>query len=157
MLHVGDTVPGDMRITNESGEEKALRDYMGSWLVVYFYPKDNTPGCTIEAEAFRDIQDEFAKLGARILGVSKDTCTSHQKFIAKKKLPFTLIADTDHALMEAFGTWGERAFMGRKYMGTSRSTFLIDPTGNVARVWEKVTPLGHAQEVLVALRELSAK
>jgi len=157
MLTIGDLAPGDVSITNEDGQQISLREYLGSWVVVYFYPKDNTPGCTIEAEGFRDMQRDFQKRNAHILGVSKDSCSSHKKFIAKKKLTFTLVADTDHRLMEAFGTWGERSFMGRTYMGTSRSTFLLDPTGKVVRVWEKVSPLGHAEEVLTTLRELQEK
>jgi thioredoxin-dependent peroxiredoxin len=119
-----------------------------------FYPKDLTPGCTIEAEQFRDNEAAFKKLNARILGVSKDSCASHQKFKQKKELAFTLIADENHELMEAFGVWGERKFMGRTYMGTSRSTFLIDTDGTVAHVWETVKPLGHAAEVLAILKEL---
>jgi len=157
MLHVGDTVPSTAPITDEQGNTGTLKDYLGSWLVVYFYPKDNTPGCTIEAEGFRDMQNEFNAHGARILGVSKDSCASHQKFIEKKKLTFTLVADTEHALMDAFGTWGERTFMGRKYFGTSRSTFLVDPKGTIAHVWEKVSPKGHPEEVLSKIKELQSK
>lgn len=156
MLTKNDTAPLDVPMTDENGTACTLRDYMGSWVVVYFYPKDNTPGCTIEAEGFRDAQKAFETLGARVIGVSKDTCASHQKFIEKKKLTFTLVSDTEHALMEAFGTWGERSFMGKTYMGTSRSTFLIDPAGKVVRVWESVKPLGHPDEVLAVLQEIQA-
>ena len=154
MLTQGDIVPLDVPIQDEEGRVRSLREYLGRWLVVYFYPKDNTPGCTIEAEGFRDMQAAFEKHGAAIVGVSKDSCASHQKFMAKKQLTFTLVADTEHSLMEAFGTWGERSFMGRSYMGTSRSTFLVDPQGVVARVWEKASPNGHAKEVLEVLTEL---
>jgi peroxiredoxin Q/BCP len=152
MLQTSQSVPLDLPLTDEQGKSFTLRDLLGSWVVVYFYPKDNTPGCTIEAEGFRDHGKEFEKLGARVLGVSKDTGASHQKFIEKKALTYTLVADVDHALMDAFGVWGERTFMGRTYMGTSRSTFLIDPKGTVEHVWERVKPLGHAKEVLAALK-----
>ncbi len=157
MLHRSQHVPLDLALTDEHGNGFTLRDLLGSWVVVYFYPKDLTPGCTIEAEGFRDMQKKFARAGAKMLGVSKDTCASHQKFIEKKALTFTLVSDPEHALMEAFGTWGERSFMGRTYMGTSRSTFLVDPEGRVAAVWEAVKPAGHAEEVLVALKERKAQ
>ncbi len=153
MLHPGDTVPLDLAFRDERNEPLTLRQFLGSWLVVYFYPKDSTPGCTVEAEGFRDRIDEFAALGAKVVGVSRDSCESHQRFIAKKSLNFTLIADTDHALMSKFGTWGKREFMGRTYLGTSRSTFLIDPEGRVSAVWQTVKPAGHAQEVLGKLRD----
>lgn len=147
-------MPLDVALVDENGARFTLRELLGSWAVVYFYPKDDTPGCTLEAEGFRDHASAFKELGVRVLGVSKDTCASHRKFIEKKKLVFTLVADTEHVLMEAFGTWGERTFMGRTYMGTSRSTFLVDPQGKVAEVWEKVTPVGHPQEVLATVRAL---
>jgi peroxiredoxin Q/BCP len=156
MLAPHDTAPLDTLLTDENGTTFTLRDSLGTWLVVYFYPKDNTPGCTLEAEGFRDMQHEFEKLNTRILGVSKDTCISHRKFIEKKKLPFTLVADENHALMEAFGTWGKRSFMGKTYMGTSRSTFLINPVGEIAYVWDLVKPLGHPKEVLDVLRKLQS-
>lgn len=155
MLQTNQSAPLDLILTDEEGVTFTLREFLGSWVVLYFYPKDNTPGCTLEAEGFRDHTKEFKKLGARILGVSKDTCISHKKFIEKKKLIFTLVADVDHSLMEAFGTWGERKFMGCTYMGTSRSTFLIDPQGTIVHVWEQVKPVGHPGEVLGALRVLS--
>lgn len=152
MLTQNDTAPLDTPFIIEDGSEHTLREFAGSWLVVYFYPRDNTPGCTLEAEGFRDQQNAFKKLGATILGVSKDTCASHNKFIDKKQLTFGLVADEEHALMEAFGVWGERKFMGRTYMGTSRSTFLVNPEGKVVQVWEKVKPAGHPEEVLTALQ-----
>jgi thioredoxin-dependent peroxiredoxin len=154
MLTKQDKAPLSISCKDEEGREHTLGDYAGSWIVVYFYPRDNTPGCTIEAEGFRDLVGDFAKEGAVILGVSKDTCDSHRSFIEKKGLTFTLIADEEHELMDVFGVWAERTFMGRKYMGTSRSTFLVDPTGTIAHVWEKVRPIGHAKEVLEKLREL---
>lgn len=153
MLAPHDTVP-DISFTDEEGNPHTFAEYTGKWLVIYFYPKDNTPGCTLEAEGFRDLHEKFGEHHAVVFGVSKDSCASHQTFIAKKNLPFMLIADTDHALMEAFGTWGERTFMGKKYMGTSRSTFLVDPEGTIVRVWETVKPAGHPEEVLESLRDL---
>ncbi len=152
MLAVGDQVPRELRMTDENGTVGTLGDLAGSYLVVYFYPKDLTPGCTVEAEQFRDALPQLEALNAKVLGVSKDSCQSHMKFKEKKGLTFTLVADTEHELMEAFGVWGERKFMGRTYMGTSRSTFLISPEGVVLHVWEKVNPLGHAEDVLTVLR-----
>jgi peroxiredoxin Q/BCP len=154
MLEKGDKTPASLKLVDEQGDALKLKDFIGSWVVVYFYPRDDTPGCTIEAEGFRDHEKKFEKLNTKILGVSKDTCASHQKFITKRKLTFTLVADEEHALMESFGTWGERKFMGRTYMGTSRSTFLLDPKGRVAHVWEKVKPLGHPEDVLGVLQAL---
>jgi peroxiredoxin Q/BCP len=156
MLQVNDNAPLDVVLMDENGDKFTLCDLLGGWVVVYFYPKDDTPGCTIEAEGFRDMQEAFKKLGARVLGVSKDNCASHQKFIDKKKLTYTLVADEDHSLMEAFGTWGERSFMGRTYMGTSRSTFLIDPKGKVVHVWEKVKPIDHAKDVLEVINRVTS-
>jgi thioredoxin-dependent peroxiredoxin len=154
MLQQGDTAPTTVPFIDENEQQHTLADYAGKWVVVYFYPKDNTPGCTIEAEQFRDAQKEFATRNAVVLGVSKDTCASHKKFIEKKQLPFTLVADTEHALMDAFGVWGERSFMGKTYMGTSRTTFLINSEGTIAHVWETVKPAGHAKEVLAMLNAL---
>ncbi len=153
MLHPGDTLPLDLTFKDQVGASSTFSNFLGSWVVVYFYPKDNTPGCTVEAEEFRDRVEEFASLGAKVIGVSRDSCESHQRFIEKKLLNFTLVADTNHALMSAFGTWGKREFMGRTYLGTSRSTFLIDPEGKVNAVWMIVKPSGHAQEVLGKLRD----
>jgi peroxiredoxin Q/BCP len=154
MLQTQAQAPLDIACKNEQGESFTLRDHLGSWVVVYFYPKDNTPGCTVEAEGFRDLASEFKACGAVVFGVSKDTCASHQIFIKKKALTFSLIADTEHALMDAFGVWGERKFMGKTYMGTSRTTFLLDPTGTVVYVWENVKPAGHPAEVLEHVRSL---
>jgi len=155
MLKRGDRAPLDLSFVDETGATQTLKEYAEKWVVVYFYPRDNTPGCTIEAEGFRDQADAFKGANAVVLGVSKDTCASHRKFIEKKQLSFSLVADEEHALMEAFGTWGERTFMGRAYLGTSRSTFLIDPHGTIAHVWEKVKPAGHAEEVLAKIQELA--
>jgi thioredoxin-dependent peroxiredoxin len=154
MLQINDTAPKDVTVQNAAGDPVSLADVLGSWVVVYFYPKDNSPGCTVEAEGFREMQDEFDKEGAIVIGVSTDSCESHQGFIASKRLPFSLWSDPEHVLMEAFGTWGEKSMMGKKYMGTTRSTFLIDPEGVVRHVWEDAKPIGHAREVLRQLKEL---
>ena len=132
----------------------SLKDYLGKWVVLYFYPKDDTPGCTIEAKGFRDAHDDMNDMDVVVIGVSKDDDKSHEKFVGKYKLTFPLWSDPEHKVMEAFGVWGQRKFMGRTYMGTSRSTFIIDPKGKVAAVWEKVSPPGHAKEVLKKLKEL---
>lgn len=151
---MGDKAPLDVPCLNQAGESFTIRDFAGSYVVVYFYPRDLTPGCTVEAEEFRDHHEDFIALNTHVLGVSKDSCSSHQKFIDKKRLPFTLAADENHTLAEAFGVWGERKFMGRTYMGMSRSTFLIDPQGTIVHTWEKVTPKRHAEEVLDVLKGL---
>jgi peroxiredoxin Q/BCP len=129
----------------------SLADYTGRKLVLYFYPKDDTSGCTSEAKAFRDAFDAIKAAGADILGVSRDSAASHAKFRAKHALPFRLAADVDGTLCQAFGVWVEKSMYGRKYMGIERSTFLIDEQGVVARVWRKVKVTGHADEVLKAL------
>lgn len=156
MLQKGDTAPLDVAVHNHKGETISLRDLLGQWVVLYFYPKDDTPGCTTEAKGFRDYAKEFAKHNTAVIGVSKDTPGKHQKFIDKYELNFDLWADEEHALMDACGVWGEKQFMGRTYMGTSRSSFLIDPDGKIAAVWEKVKPAEHPAEVLATRTELSA-
>src|SRR5439155_1406966 len=118
---------------------------------LYFYPKDDTPGCTKEACAFRDHFSDFKQKGAVVLGISTDAVKSHDKFVAKFKLPFTLLADDDKQIVQAYGVWGQKSFMGRKYMGTHRVTFLIGPDGRIRRVWPKVKPEEHADEGLAEL------
>ena len=132
----------------------ALSDYAGKRLVLYFYPKDDTSGCTSEAHQFRDDFPLFAVHKAEILGVSKDSIASHEKFRAKHSLPFPLVSDTEGALCEAYGVWKEKSMYGKKYMGIERSTFLIDENGVVVKAWRKVKLSGHAKEVLAALNEL---
>jgi peroxiredoxin Q/BCP len=120
-------------------------------VVLYFYPRDDTPGCTKEACGFRDGFGAFKKRGAVVLGVSRDTVKAHDKFVAKFKLPFTLVADVDKQIATAYGVWGEKTFMGRKYLGTHRVTFLIGPDGRIRKIWPKVKPEEHAAEVLAAI------
>jgi peroxiredoxin Q/BCP len=141
----------DFELTSDSGETVKLSDLRGRPVVLYFYPKDDTPGCTTEACEFRDAYDVFRERGAEILGVSPDDEASHVKFKSKHKLPFTLLADSDHQVAEKYGVWGERSYAGKKYMGINRSTFVIDADGKVARAMVGIKPAGHAQDVLEAL------
>jgi len=149
-LKVGDTAPSFTVATNGGGEV-SLADYLGKHVILYFYPRDDTPGCTKEACGFRDQFADFKKRGAVILGVSTDAVKAHDKFVEKFKLPFTLLADEDKKIVEAYGVWGEKTFMGRKFMGTNRVTFLIGPDGKIKQIWPAVKPEEHAAEVLAAL------
>ena len=149
-LKEGDLAPVFTAATNGGGRV-ALADSKGRHVVLYFYPKDETPGCTKEACAFRDGFAEFEKRGAVVLGVSVDSVKSHDKFTGKFKLPFTLLADEDRQIVQAYGVWGEKVFMGRKYLGTHRVTFLIGPEGRIKKIWPQVKPDEHAAEVLAAL------
>jgi peroxiredoxin Q/BCP len=149
-LKEGDPAPAFK--ASASGGEVSLAEFRGRHVVLYFYPKDDTPGCTKEACAFRDQFAEFRKKGAAVLGVSVDSVKSHAKFAEKFSLPFTLLSDADRKIVEAYGVWGEKQFMGRKYMGTNRVTFLIGPDGRIKKIWPKVKPEEHATEVLAALK-----
>ena len=149
MLKEGSTAPA-FKTTDGNGETVNLKDLRGQKVVLYFYPKDDTPGCTKEACSFRDEFSKFKKQGIAVLGVSPDSEKSHQKFATKYKLPFTLLADTDRSIAEAYGVWGEKKFMGRTYMGVNRTTFLIDEKGKIKKIFEKVKPEDHASEVLQA-------
>jgi peroxiredoxin Q/BCP len=149
-LKEGDKAPAFKAATNGGGT-LSLAELKGKHVVLYFYPKDDTPGCTKEACAFRDGFAAFKKKGAMVLGVSTDPVKSHDKFVEKFKLPFALLADEDKKIVEAYGVWGEKVFMGRKYMGTHRVTFLIGPDGRIKKIWPKVKPEEHADEVLAAL------
>jgi peroxiredoxin Q/BCP len=150
LVKEGNPAP-DFTLTSDSGEQVSLDSLRGQPVVLYFYPKDDTPGCTTEACEFRDAYDVFRDRGAEILGVSPDNEASHLKFKSKHQLPFTLLADPQHEVAEKYGVWGERSFAGKKYMGINRSTFVIDADGNVARAMMGIKPAGHAQEVLDAL------
>jgi thioredoxin-dependent peroxiredoxin len=141
----------DFELESDSGETVKLSDLRGRPIVLYFYPKDDTPGCTTEACEFRDAYDVYRERGAEVLGVSPDTVASHEKFKSKYELPFTLLADPDHEVANRYGVWGERSYAGKKYMGINRSTFVIDADGNVARAMLGIKPAGHAQAVLDAL------
>jgi thioredoxin-dependent peroxiredoxin len=141
----------DFELQSDAGETVKLSDLRGRPVVLYFYPKDDTPGCTKEACEFRDAYDGFRERGAEVLGVSPDDVASHGKFKAKHELPFTLLADPDHAVAEKYGVWAERSFAGKNYMGINRSTFIIDPEGNVARAMMGIKAAGHAAKVLDSL------
>jgi len=149
-LKVGDPAPKFTAATSGGGRI-SLSDYQGHNVILYFYPKDDTPGCTKEACAFRDEFAGFKQKGAIVLGISTDPVKAHDKFVEKFKLPFTLVADADKKIVEAYGVWGEKSFMGRKYMGTNRVTFLIGPDGNIRKIWSTVKPEAYAAEVLAAL------
>lgn len=150
-LKEGDPAP-DFSAETDSGAVVSLRELKGKAVVLYFYPKDDTPGCTKEACAFRDAYAEFGQAGAVVLGVSPDSVKSHAKFSGKFNLPFPLLSDPEKKIVQEYGVWGEKSFMGRKYMGTFRVTFLIGPDGKIARIWPDVKPEKHAQEVLDAIR-----
>jgi peroxiredoxin Q/BCP len=143
------------RLDATGGRELALDDFLGKPLVIYFYPRDNTPGCTREGEAFRDHYDQFESLGCRIVGVSRDSLKSHEKFAEKHDFPFPLIADPDEQLCRHFDVIKEKNMYGKKVMGIERSTFLFDADGKLVREWRKVRVPGHVEDVLEAVRELS--
>ena len=149
-LKEGDKAP-DFSADTSGGRHVSLSDFKGKSVVLYFYPKDDTPGCTKEACGFRDAYARFGKKGAVVLGVSTDPVKSHDKFTEKFKLPFTLLADPEKKIVQDYGVWGEKTFMGRKYMGTHRVTFLIGPEGRIRKIWPKVKPEEHAEGVLAAI------
>ena len=150
MVEEGKPAP-DFEATTDTGERVKLSDFRGKSVVLYFYPRDDTPGCTLQACGFRDAILEFEQRGAVVLGVSPDNEASHVRFREKYELPFTLVADPDHAVAEQYGVWGEKNYAGRKYMGISRTTFVIDADGNMLKVMHNVKPDGHPQKVLEAL------
>lgn len=152
-LQVGDAAP-DFTLPIDGGGEVSLKALEGNKLVLYFYPRDDTPGCTTEACAFRDALPDFSKLKATIIGVSKDSVASHDKFKTKFKLPFPLASDADGKVCEAYGVWAEKSMYGKKYMGIERSTFLIDEKGIIRNIWRKVKVDGHAEDVLKAAEAL---
>ena len=150
MLVEGDQAP-DFELRSDSGETIKLSALHGKPVVLYFYPKDDTPGCTTQACGIRDAYGEFERAGAVVLGISPDDERSHTKFKDKYGLPFTLLADTDHSVAEAYGVWAEKSFAGKKYMGVNRSTFVIGADGTLTRVMHDVKPATHADDVLAAL------
>ncbi|GEM86823.1 thioredoxin-dependent thiol peroxidase [Meiothermus granaticius] len=150
MVHPGDPAPS-FSLPDQNGKIHHLSDYKGKWVVLYFYPKDDTPGCTKEACSFRDERGRLEEMGAVVLGVSADDVESHGKFHGKYGLNFPLLADPTAQTIQRYGAWGKKNTFGREYEGVLRQTFLIDPQGRVAKVWEKVSPEGHALEVAEAL------
>lgn len=154
-LAVGQKAPA-FTLQDQTGKEHSLKDYAGSWVLLYFYPKDDTPGCTKEACSFRDNLPKFKNVDANVFGISVDSVKSHAKFAEKFTLPFTLLADTEKTMVNDYGVWGKKKFMGREYMGTMRMSFLIDPKGKIAKIYETVKPELHADEVLADLKQLQA-
>jgi peroxiredoxin Q/BCP len=147
----GEPAP-DFTLPDQDGHPVSLADLKGQPVVLYFYPKDDTSGCTKEACAFRDARKDYQKAGARVIGVSPDSVKSHKKFAEKYELPFTLLADTEKTVCEAYGVWKEKSMYGKKYMGVERTTFVIDKNGKIARIFPKVKVDGHAAEVLAAIK-----
>jgi len=147
----------DFALPDQDGNIKQLSDYAGKWLILYFYPKDNTPGCTTEACNFRDERDAIAEFGnAEVVGVSKDSVRSHKKFVEEHHLDFTLLSDTEHKTIEAYDSWKLKKFMGREYMGIERNTFIINPEGMIAKEYTGVDPKVHAAQIITDLRALQA-
>ncbi len=147
----------DFTLPDQSSKPVSLKDFKSKWFVIYFYPKDNTPGCTIEAIDFTKYLKEFQKLGAVVLGVSPDSTESHCKFIEIQGLKIILLSDPEHKVLEKYGVWKLKSMYGKQYWGVYRSTFLINPEGKIAHVWYGVKPIGHAEEVLKKVKELSSK
>lgn len=141
-------------LQDQHGNTRSLADYAGAWLIVYFYPKDDTPGCTTEACSFQDGRDVLKSMGAEVVGISKDSVKSHAKFAQKHGLNFTLLSDPDHSTIEAFGSWKLKKFMGREYMGINRDTYLINPSGEIVKKYEGVDPKNHFQQIVADLSEL---
>lgn len=146
----------DFALNDQDGVTRQLTDYAGKWVILYFYPKDDTPGCTTEACSFRDEYDYIQDNGAVVLGVSKDSVASHKKFATKYNLHFPLLSDESLDVIKAYGAWGERSMYGRTFEGIIRSTFLIDPQGNIAKEYPKVTPKGHAVQIVKDLETLKS-
>ena len=153
---VGQTAP-DFYAPDQNGNTVSLENCQGNWIVLYFYPKDNTPGCTTEAKEFSEYAPQFQELGAKIIGVSPDSAKSHCKFIDKHELSIQLLSDPEHEVIEAYGAWRLKKFMGKEYMGVVRSTFLITPDGKIVQVWDKVRVKAHVAKVLDELKQQLGK
>ena len=153
-LKEGDIAP-DFCMPDQNEKKVCLKDYKGKNIVLYFYPKDNTPGCSLEAMMFTKFKSEFEKNKTTILGISKDSCDSHRKFIEKKNLNLTLISDTDKEIQKKYGVWRLKKFIGKEFVGTIRSTFLIDSNGKIKKIWDKVKVQGHVEQVLNEIKKLS--
>lgn len=154
MLSIDSKAP-NFTLPNQLDKPISLSDFLGKWVIVYFYPKDDTPGCTTEACNFRDDMDQLIEANVEILGISKDNVTSHKKFADKYNLNFNILADPERTVIESYGAWQEKSMYGKKYMGIQRMTYIIDPTGTVRHLYPKVTPNGHAKEILKQIKELS--
>lgn len=152
-IKIGNLAP-DFKAIDQNEKIHKLSDYSGRWVLIYFYPKDDTPGCTKEACAIRDMMPDFKKLKLQVFGVSIQDAKSHKKFAEKYDLPFTLLVDDEKKIVNKYGVWGKKKFMGREYMGTFRTSFLIDPKGKIVKIYENVKPEIHASEVLEDLKKL---
>jgi len=155
-ISVGEKAP-DFKLPNQDGEIISLSHFKGKWLILYFYPRDNTPGCIIEGIEFSSVLRDFEEMNAIVVGVSADSVDSHCSFISKQKLKIALLSDPDKEMINAYGVWQKKKFMGREFMGIVRSTFLVDPDGKLAFIWPKVSSKGHAAEVKEKLAELLNK
>ncbi|MFX0033305.1 MAG: thioredoxin-dependent thiol peroxidase [Candidatus Hodarchaeota archaeon] len=155
-LNIGDKAP-EFCLPDKDKQQVCLKDFSGKYNIVYFYPADNTPGCTTEAIGFTNILPEFQELDAEVIGISPDSPESHAKFIEKKNLKVTLLSDENHEVMNKYGAWGQKKFKGKTYLGVIRSTFLIDLDGKIAYIWPKVSVKGHAEEVKDELKSLKNK
>lgn len=153
MIKINKKAP-DFCLKNQNAEDVCLKDYKGRWTVVYFYPKDNTPGCTLEAKNFSQHAKDFEQKNVSIIGISPDSSTSHKKFEDKHDLSITLLSDPDHKTLEKYGVWKPKKLYGREFMGVVRSTFLIDPDGKIAHIWGKVKVAGHIEDVMNKLEEM---
>ena len=153
MLEIGTKAPG-FSLADQDNANHSLADYAGKYVLLYFYPKDDTPGCTKEACAIADVYNDFNRLGLQVLGVSKDTPASHKKFAQKYNLPFALLSDTELEVAKAYDAWQEKSMYGKSFMGVSRISYLIDPEGRISRVYPKVDPASHALEILKDLKEM---
>lgn len=151
------TTAPDFSLPDQNGTLHTLNDYAGKWLVLYFYPKDSTAGCTLEACSFRDERDDIIAMGAEVIGVSKDSVKSHAKFVEKHDLNFTLLSDESTDMIRAYAAWGKKKFMGREYEGVLRKTYIIDPEGRIAKEYPSVTPLGHAKQIIADLQKLQLR
>jgi peroxiredoxin Q/BCP len=154
-LTIGQKAP-DFNLPDQAEKMHKLSDYAGKWVLLYFYPKDDTPGCTKQACGIRDNYESFTSRGIKVFGVSKDPIKKHVKFVEKYELPFTLLADEEKESIQAYDSWKLKKFMGREYMGTERNSFLIDPEGNIAKIYEKVKPVDHAELILADFDALQA-
>lgn len=153
-LEIGSLAP-DFVLPDQNGKVHQLADYQDKWLLLYFYPKDNTPGCTVEACTLRDSWDEFAKLNSVVLGISADSVVSHQKFATKHSLSFPILADEKKTMLQTYGVLAEKKMFGKTFMGIKRSSFLIDPSGKIAKIYKNVKPAEHAKQVLTDIKKLN--
>jgi thioredoxin-dependent peroxiredoxin len=153
LLAIGSLAP-DFNLPDESGKFNTLKEYSGKWLVIYFYPKDNTPGCTLEACSFRDNSDKLQSQGICVIGISKDPVKSHLNFHNKFKLNFPILSNESHSIIEEYGAWGLKKFLGKDYMGVRRISFLINPKGKIVKIYEKVNPISHVAEILTDFQKI---